>query len=276
MDTYINNIFLQDAFELIQQLPNNSVNLIIADGPYAVTQHSWDQIENIQNYNLKLIQEASRILKPGGAMYLFGKPDLIDFIDYRPYLVLNSRIVWYQPARLAQGRKNYTNNYDVIAYFSKEKANIFNLDAIRVPQLVELEHRKRCENTPSVKQGRFSKTKFNDAGKNPGNVWGDIKQLTYKSKELISKNVLNTIQKPERLMERLILASSNIGDIVFDPFIGVGTTLKVASDLGRKSFGCELNLHIAQMALNRLKTNNHSFSLVEPKLEESNMNQQIS
>ena len=261
MDFYINRIFVQDAFELMGQLPNESVDLIIADGPYAVTHHSWDQVADIQEYNLNLIKAAARILKPGASLYLFGKPNLLDCIDYRPYLTLNDRIVWYQPSRLSQGRLRYTNNYDTIAYFTKGKSKVFNLDDIRVPQLVELEHRKRCENTPSVKNGKFTKTKFNESGKNPGNVWGDIKQLTYKSKELVSRHVLNTIQKPEKLMERLILASSNKGDIVFDPFVGVGTSLKVASDLGRKSFGSELNLDIAQIAYNRLQNHNYSYSI---------------
>lgn len=89
---------------------------------------------------------------------------------------------------------------------------------------MELEHRKRCENVPSVKCGAYGKTKYNEKGKNPGDVWGDIKQLTYKSKELVSRDFLNTIQKPERLIERLVLASSNVGDLVLDPFAGVGTT----------------------------------------------------
>lgn len=134
-------------------------------------------------------------------MYLFGKPDCIDFIDYRPYLSLRSRIVWYQPSRLAQKRINYTNNYDVICYFVKgDRPKTLNLDAIRVPQLVELEHRLRCERVPSVTKGKYGKTKFHDNGKNPGDVWGDIKQLTYKSKELVRRKALNTIQKPEPLI----------------------------------------------------------------------------
>ncbi len=189
--------------------------MIICDGPYGVTDNDWDKINNIQDYNLHLIQIFESKLKPGGALYLFGKQDCIDYIDCRPYLCLQSKIIWYQPSRLAQGRKNFTNNYDLICYFTKGKyPTTFNLDDIRVPQLVELEHRLRCEKVPSVTNGKFGKTKFNHKGKNPGNVWGDIKQLTYKSKELLSREVLNTIQKPEKLMERLIKASSNEGDLI--------------------------------------------------------------
>ncbi|OQX70842.1 MAG: hypothetical protein B6D62_03415 [Candidatus Cloacimonas sp. 4484_275] len=203
--------------------------------------------------NGNLIKLFAPKLKKGGSLYLFGKPDCIDFIDYRPFLKLNSKIVWYQPSRLAQGRKNYTNNYDIICYFSKGEPKTFNLDDIRVPQLVELEHRRRCENVPSVKNGKWGKTRFNNKGKNPGDVWGDIKQLTYKSKELVSRNVLNTIQKPEKLIERIVKASSNIGEVVLDPFIGVGTTAVVCQKLNRKFIGFEQNIDFITMANKRLE-----------------------
>lgn len=237
----VNEIYQGDSLELINQIESNSVDLIVCDGPYGVTTNEWDKVVNIQDYNLKLIKFFSRVLRPGGALYLFGKDDCLDYIDYRPYLTLNRKIIWYQPSRLAQGRLNYTNNYDLIGYFSKGKAKTFNLDDIRVPQLVELEHRLRCEKVPSVTNGQYGKTKFNEDGKNPGDVWGDIKQLTYKSKELISRELLNTIQKPEKLIERIVKASSNEGDLVLDPFSGVGTTFAVCKNLKRNFIGFELN-----------------------------------
>ena len=144
-----------DTFQLIKGVKDNSIDLIICDGPYGVTQNQWDKVSDIQAFNYKLIKLFSRVLKPGGTLYLFGKQDCIDFIDYRKYLTLVSRIIWYQPSRLAQGRKRFTNNYDLIAHFQKGDNHTFNLDAVRVPQLVELAHRKRCENVPSVKNGKW-------------------------------------------------------------------------------------------------------------------------
>ena len=237
----LNKVYQGDTLELIHKLDDNSIDLIVCDGLYGVTTNEWDKVTDIQTHNLNIIKLFSRVLKPGGALYLFGKDNCIDFIDYRPYLTLNRKIIWYQPSRLAQGRLNYTNNYDLIAYFTKGKAKTFNLDDIRVPQLVELDHRLRCEKVPSVTSGRYWKTKYNDKGKNPGDVWGDIKQLTYKSKELVSRELLNTIQKPEKLIERIVKASSNEGDIVLDPFSGVGTTFVVCKKLKRNFIGFELN-----------------------------------
>lgn len=242
-----------DFFDLHERIEDGSVDLVVCDGPYGVTDKPWDRVGGIQEFNLELIRIFSRKMRDGAALYLFGKDACIDFIDYRPYLDLRSKIVWYQPSRLAQGRKNYTNNYDIICYFVKGKTpRAFNLEDIRIPQLVELEHRLRCENVPSVKNGKYGKTRFNQKGKNPGNVWGDIKQLTYRSKELASRNVLNTIQKPEKLMERIVKASSNPGDLVLDPFSGVGTCPAVCHRLGRRFIGIERDGSFVEAANKRL------------------------
>ena len=248
-----NKILLGDAFELLSEVEDESINLIICDGPYGVTTNEWDRLSSIQEINLELIKIFSQKLTYGASLYLFGKPDCVDFIDYRPYLNFRSRIVWYQPSRLAQGRVNYTNNYDIICYFIKGGApSVFNLDDIRVPQLVELEHRKRCEKVPSVVNGKYGKTKFNEKGKNPGNVWGDIKQLTYKSKELVSREALNTIQKPKKLIRRLVQASSDEGDLVLDPFAGVGTCPVVCKELDRLFIAFEINPDFVAAAEHRI------------------------
>lgn len=248
-----NTIYCGDSFSYLKEVEDESVDLIVCDGPYGVTQNDWDRISSIQEFNLGLIKRFSRKLKEGGALYIFGKPDCLDFIDYRPYLDLKSKIVWYQPGRLAQGRLNYTNNYDIIGYFIRgKKARCYNLDDIRVSQLVELEHRRRCENVPSVTSGRYGKTRFNEKGKNPGDVWGDIKQLTYKSRELVSREALNTIQKPEKLIERLILASSNPGDLVLDPFAGVGTCPVVCRRHKRNFLAFEIRHEFVEAARERL------------------------
>lgn len=249
-----NRLYQGDSLKLLDDVDDCSIDLIVCDGPYGVGNFEWDRVDAIQQFNLRLIKAFARKLKEGGALYLFGKPDCLDFIDYRPYLNLKSRIVWYQPSRLAQGRINYTNNYDIIAYFIKgEHPRCYHLDDIRVPQLVELAHRRRCENVPSVRNGKYSRTKFNEKGKNPGDVWGDIKQLTYRSRELASREALNTIQKPEKLIERIVLASSKPGDLVLDPFAGVGTCPVVCKKHRRDFIAMELNPEFIEIAHRRLR-----------------------
>lgn len=248
----VNSIYQGDCFELVKQIDDNSIDLIVCDGPYGVTNFQWDKITNIQEYNLHLIKTFSRVLRPGGSMYLFGKEDCLDYVDYRPYLKLTRKIVWFQPSRLAQGRQNYTNSMDMIIYLTKDGGSrTFNLDDIRIPQLVDAKQRKRVESVPSVKEGKYNKTKYNELGKNPGNVWSDIKQLTYKSKELIGKKYLNTIQKPEALIERIVKASSNVSDIVLDPFLGTGTTFAVCQRLQRNVIGFEMNPEFIEVSKKR-------------------------
>ena len=242
-----------DCLEYLDSMHDNSVDLIVCDGPYGITSNDWDKVGSIQEYNLSLLEKFSRILKMGGTAYLFGKDTCIDFIDYSKYLTLNRKIVWFQPSRLAQGRKNYTNNYDIIAYFSKGSPKTFNLDDIRIPQMVDEGQRNRCESVPSVKSGKYGNTKYNELGKNPGDVWIDIKQLTYKSKELVSRTMLNTIQKPIKLIERLVLASSNIGDVVLDPFMGSGTTGVACKKLNRNFIGIEKDSKYFEIAKKRIE-----------------------
>lgn len=82
---------------------------------------------------------------------------------------------------------------------------------------------------------------------------GDIKQLTYKSKELVSRELLNTIQKPIKLIERIIKASSKEGDLILDPFAGVGTTFVVCKELKRNFIGFEINSHYVEVCNKRIK-----------------------
>lgn len=247
-----NNIFQGNYFDLIKSIDDNSIDLIVCDGPYSITKMSWDKVGDIQDFNLTLIQEFSRVLKPGGSLYLFGKHNCIDFIDYRPHLQLNSRIVWFQPSRLSQGRKKYTSNYDIIAYFSKGISKTYNLDAIRTKHLIDKKHIESCENVPSVQSSKY-KCFYNKLGKNPGDVWSDIKQLTYRSNELISKDYLNTIQKPLKLYERIIRASSNENDIVLDPFSGTGTTAECCVNENRRFICFEQNEELIRLSHGRVE-----------------------
>lgn len=251
-----------DCFELMGGIPDGSVDLIIADGPFGITKKEWDfkHKDTIQDFNLKLIKESSRILRDSGTLYLFGKADCIDLIDYRPYLTLRRKIVWFIPNSLCQGKYTYTNNYDLICYFVKSEREsdrdiTFNLDSIRVPQLTPLEQRKRVEKVPSVQSGKWKSTKFNEKGKNVGDVWFDIKPLTYKSKELVTGSGLKTIQKPEKLIERLVLASSNEGDLVLDPFVGNGTTAVVCQKHKRRFLGFDESEKQIEISKSRIEQN---------------------
>ena len=102
IESAVGRIQLPAAREFMAELPGESLDLVVCDGPYSVTTHEWDDVPHIRHFNLELLKSFARLLKPGGAAYLFGKPDCVDFVDYRPFLTLQSKIVWYQPSRLEQ------------------------------------------------------------------------------------------------------------------------------------------------------------------------------
>ena len=140
----------------------------------------------------------------------------------------------------------------MICYFAKgEEAKTFNLDSIRVPHLTSPEQQLRNERVPAA---RDRDRHYNRDGKNPGNVWIDIPGLTYKSKELVDagRDNLNTIQKPELLIKRLVLASSNPGDMVLDPFTGTGTCAVVCRNFDRKFIAIDSNPKMIEHTRERL------------------------
>ena len=104
----LNDVYLGNCFDLIKNLEDNSIELIVCDGPYGVTDFEWDKIPNIREFNLSLIKEFSRVLKPGGSLYLFGKPNCFNVDDTEKYLKYMDTINWHQPSRLAQGRLQWT------------------------------------------------------------------------------------------------------------------------------------------------------------------------
>lgn len=247
----INNIIFDDFFKYVKNIDDDIFDLIICDGPYNAVNCSekWDNVKDIYQYNMNLLNIFYPKLKQGGSLYLFGKHDAIDCIDYTKQYVLNNRITWVINSRLRQSKKRYTNNYDVIFFFSKGQPKTFNLDSIRVPQMTK--YKKTVESVPSVMNGKFTNTKYNDMGKNPGDVWDDIKSLTYKSKELINQK-LHTIQKPEKLIERIILASSNENELILDPFSGTATVATVAKRLKRNCISVESDEEMFYIGVNRL------------------------
>lgn len=237
------NVLEGNVFDILPTLHDKKFDLIISDGPYGITNFEWDKsIKNIGEYNGKLLELLSDYVVDGGSIYLFGPHNLLDFAqDWREKLTLQTRIIWYTCNKLSQGRKKWTTNYEVIAWFTKgELPTTFNLDSIRVPHKTSKDHQARVNNVPSVLGNSKYKAPYNSLGKNPGNVWIDINKLTYKSKELISRD-LHTIQKPEKLIDRIILASSNENDHVLDLFSGTGSTLKSSIRLGRRCTSIEKN-----------------------------------
>lgn len=244
-------IILGDAIEELKKIANESVDLIVTDPPYNlkknynVTKDDMSFDEYLE-FSKQWLTEAKRVLKPYGSIYVFMGMRYISYI----YTILeidlsmnfNSWIVWYYTQGIGK-RKGFSPRHDDILFFTKHPSQYtFNLDDIRVPQ-------------------KYYRSVNNMRGSNPGNVW-EFSHMHYCN----AKRQDHPTQKPEGVYERIVLASSNEGDVVLDPFLGSGTLTHVCQHTNRQGIGIEINESYIQMAKNRLNDEFNGFDSYDEKI----------
>lgn len=260
---------LGDSIKILKKMKEKSVNLIFADAPYGIGKNFgndsdvWDSVEEYISWCKQWIDECMRVLKDDGTMYLMTATQHMPYLDIfvsKKYNVL-CRIVWTYDSSSVQSKKMYGSLYEPILMINKsQKAKYtFNHNDI----LVE------------AKTG--AKRKLIDYRKNPpqpyntekvpGNVW-DFSRVRFKMNEYEN----HPTQKPEALLDRIIKASSNVGDIVLDPFAGSYTTSAVANKLGRNAIGIELNPEYFEMGIRRtgIATEYKGKRLIKEKIRKTN------
>ena len=214
------DIICGDALEELKKIKDESIDLIVTDPPYNLNKdygNNDDKLEfsEYMEFSRSWLKECKRILKKNGTIYVFMGMRYISYI----YMILeqeldfkfNSWITWHYTQGIGK-TKGFSPRHDDILMFTKSNKYIFNLDSVRVPQ-------------------KYYRSVNNMRGANPGNVW-EFSHMHY-----CNKNRENhPTQKPEGLYERMILASSNEGDTVLDPFSGSGTALRVCQNLNRNMF----------------------------------------
>ena len=240
-----------DAISLLKELPDSSINLIVADPPYNLgkdygNNHDLKGFDEYLEFTRQWTSEAKRVLKDDGSMYVFMGVRFISYLygilDREQELFFNSWVVWHYTQGLGK-TKGYSPRHDDILVFNKTKNFKFNLDDVRVPQ-------------------KYYRARNNMRGANPGDVW-KFSHVHYSNPNRQN----HPTQKPEGLIERMILASSDRGDTVLDPFSGSGTTLRVCQQLGRKGVGFELNPEYVEMTKARLAEPFNGFDSVDPRME---------
>jgi len=209
----------------------------------------WTNDEYLQFMYERLIL-MRELLAEDGSIYLhvdWRKLHIVKVILDEVFGIENfqNEIVWSfikgASSKAAFGRKHQT----ILFYSRSSTDTIFNLDDVRVDYNPEtIARAKRGE----ARYTNTSAEELEEKGKNPGDVWSDIFPIQGNSNE----NVLYPTQKPEALLERIIKASSNPGDLVFDCFMGSGTTQAVAMKLGRRFLGADINLGAIQTTTKRL------------------------
>lgn len=244
-------IILGDAISKMQNISSETYDLIIADPPYNLgkdygNNHDIKGFDEYLKFSKEWLSQAYRILKPTGTIYVFMGfrfiSYLYDILDRELGMFFNAWIVWHYTQGIGKTR-GFSPRHDDILMFTKSQDFVFNLDDIRVPQ-------------------KYYRKRNNMRGANPGDVW-KFSHVHYCNEN----RQKHPTQKPEGLMERMILASSNKGSLVLDPFVGSGTTLRVCQQLDRLGLGIELNPDYINIIHERLEKEFTGFDSIDPRME---------
>lgn len=233
---------------LTRQIENSSIDLIFADPPYNIGKNfngnkdKWKTESDYLEWCYKWLDLCISKLKPTGSFYVMTSTQNMPYFDIylRDRIDILSRIVWYYDSSGVQARKYYGSLYEPILFCVKDSNNyVFNANDI----LVEA---KTGAKRKLIDYRKPVPTVYNTL-KIPGNVW-EFPRVRYRMDEYEN----HPTQKPEILLDRIIRASSNIGDLVLDPFSGTFTTSSVCKKLNRKSIGIEIEEEYLKIGLRRL------------------------
>ena len=239
-----------DALDVLSEsIADSSVDLIFVDPPYNIGKNfsrfvdKWKSDEAYADWCYKWLDLCIQKLKPFGTFYIMSSTQGIPYIDLflRQRLQILSRIVWHYDSSGVQAKNFFGSLYEPILHCVKDKKNYtFNADDILIEAKTGAK-RKLIDYRKTTPQ-------LYNSQKIPGNVWY-FPRVRYRMPEYEN----HPSQKPESLMERIVKASSNLGDIVLDPFSGTFTTCAVAQRLGRQAIGIELQEDYIKIGLRRLR-----------------------
>ncbi len=242
-------IFHADALDILRdRIATESVDLIFIDPPYNIGKQfsnfsdKWKSDADYAEWAYKLLDECLRILKPNGTLYVMTSTQAMPYFDIylRDQIVIQSRIIWHYDSSGVQATKHFGSMYEPILYCVKDKTNyVFNSDDIKVEAKTGAK-RKLIDYRKSIPS-------LYNSQKVPGNVWY-FPRVRY----LMAEYEDHPAQKPESLLERIILASTNKDDLVLDPFAGTFTTAAVAKRLGRNSISVESQEEYVKIGLRRV------------------------
>lgn len=202
-------------------------------------------------YRLELMK---KILKPTGSIYLhcdwhashYLKIEMDKIFGYNNF---RNEIVWSYEGGGRSKENNFARKHDILLFYSKTKEWIFNMSDVLLPHTEAQLSRYNIEKNGKRYANMKGKIRELGEGKIPSDTWVDIPPLSCNEKERLGYPT----QKPEALLERIIKASSNKGDLVLDPFCGCGTSVAVAKRLGRKFIVIDISPYACMVIAKRIK-----------------------
>jgi len=249
-------LFTSDSIEWLRQIKDNTIDLIFADPPYNIKKADWDKFESQEQYiewSLLWIQEAARILKSTGSLYICGFSEILADLKHPSMRYFNGCkwLIWSYRNKANLGN-DWGRSHESILHLRKNKNYKINVDAVRVPYGA---HTLKYPSHPQAETSQYGN------GKRNGDLWTphpngakpkDVFEIPVICNGM-SEKTKHPTQKPEELLRKILLASSNEDDIILDPFSGSGTSLVVAEQLGRKWLGCDISYEFNDWAIKRLE-----------------------
>ncbi|MCY7282945.1 MAG: site-specific DNA-methyltransferase [Cyanobacteria bacterium CAN_BIN43] len=249
-------LYQGDSIAWLLSVESESVDLIFADPPYNLNKAEWDSFESQEDYidwSLQWICQAARVLKPTGSLYVCCFSETLADLKHpaSQYFKGCRWLVWHYKNKANLGN-DWGRSHESIIHFRKSAAVKLNLDDVRIPYGT---HTLKYPSHPQADSSLYSNGQKRDRwlphpkGAKPKDVI-DIPTTC----NGMGETTPHPTQKPEELVRKFVLASSQPGDLVIDPFSGSGTTVVVAEQLGRRWMGCDLNAEYNQWAIARLET----------------------
>jgi site-specific DNA-methyltransferase (adenine-specific) len=245
-----NKIICGDAFQTLEKLPENSFDLLFADPPYNLTKNFGAEKfkqTSLEEYEIWLdswLKTGAKLLKPNASVYICGdwrSASAIQRVGMR-YFTLQNRITW-EREKGRGAKSNWKNASEDIWFFTVSDKFVFNLDSVKI---------RRKVLAPYTENGKPKDWQKNDEGNfrttHPSNLWTDLTVPFWSMPE----NTTHPTQKPEKLLAKIILASTNENALILDPFAGSGTTCVVAKKLNRNFVGIEADENYCILTQKRL------------------------
>lgn len=251
----LGKLWRADAVELLRSLPAGSVDLVIADPPYAIAKAKWDEFASMDEYLSwcdEWIAEVVRVLTPAGSAYVCGFSEILADLKVRaaPRFAACRWLVWYYRNKANLGR-DWGRSHESILHLRRSRDTRIDVDAVRIPyngHTVRYPTRVQAVSSQYARGQRRDSWEPHPLGAKPRDVF-EIPVLCNGMEE----KTQHETQKPEALIEKLMLASSEAGQMVLDPFVGSGTTAVVAARLGRRWIACDADPRYVAMARQRLQ-----------------------
>ncbi len=253
----VNEIHCLDCFELLNLVDDSVVDLAVVDPPYNLKKAEWDSFATEQDFfdfTFSWIDALLPKLHDDGSLYIFNTPYNSAFILQHLVargMLFQNWITWDKRDGMGGARRRYSNGQETILFFTKNKHHTFNYDDIRVPY----QSTNRINHAKTKGILKNGKRWFpNPNGRLCGEVW-HYSSARHKNKlNGRVRSLGHATPKPLDMIERIIKASSNKGDLVLDCFAGTGTTAIAAKRLGRNFMCGDQSAEYVNMARERLQS----------------------